>query len=177
MNNTLASLFSLDGLANQAAVAEQILSLNEKLEQYGLFLTPADAAALMQTRSEALTANGRIEVGSATIGKLIDAFCDSAYINQRDYTATMHELLEAFYYIKNETMDLLSDDDLIDFMRDCYENRCMGSVELLRGRELEKLAKNLRFGVENFRDMGYEQQYEEDGEEEPEFEEEEEDEQ
>ncbi len=173
MNNTLASLFSFDTLVTQAAAAQEILSLNEKSEQYGLSLTPADAAALIQTRTEALNANGRIEIGSATIGKLIDAFCDSAYINQRDYTATMHELIEAFYYIKNETLDMLSDDDLIDFMKDCYENRCMGSIELLLGRELEKLASNLRFGVKNFRDMGYEHRYEQDMEEpEQDFEEE-----
>lgn len=161
MDNTLTALFSLDSLANQAATA-QILSLNEKSEQYGLSLTPEDAAALMQTRSEALTANGRIEIGGGTISKFIDAFCDSPYIRQGDYTATLHELIELFYYVKSESMDLISDDDLIEFMKDCYENRCMGSLELMAGRELEKLADNLRFGVKNFKDMDYEIRYEED---------------
>lgn len=166
MDNTLTALFSLDALATQAVVQAQILSLNEKTEQYGLTLTPADASALIQTRTEALTANGRIEVGSATIGKLIDAFSLSAYVNQRDYAATLHELLELFYYVKNETLDLISDDELIEFMRDCYENQCGGSLELLAGRELEKLAQNLRFGVTNYKNMAYESRFEEDAEEE-----------
>lgn len=175
MDNTLAAFFSLDALANQAAVQAQILSLNKKSESYGLSLTPADAAELIQTRAEALTANGRVEIGSATIGKLIDAFCVSSYINQREYAAILHELLDLFYYIKNETLDLISDDELIEFMKDCYENRCGGSLELLAGRELEKLAENLRFGVTNYRDMAHETRFEEDAEEGEEWDEEEDD--
>ncbi len=159
MNNNLAAVFSLDLFCDPTAVT-QILSLNEKTEQYYLTLTPTDATALMKTRTEALNASGRIEVGSATISKLIDAFCDSAYINQRDYTAILHELLEIFYYIKNETLDLISDDELIEFMKDSFEYRCMGSLELLKGRELEKLADNLRRGVHEYRNMEYEEEAE-----------------
>ncbi len=165
MDNSLAMLFSLDALASQATVQSQILSLNKKSEQYGLSLSPADASALIQTRAEALTANGRIEIGSATIGKFIDAFCTSAFLNQSDYATTLHELLELFYYVKNEALDQISDDELIAFMKDCYENRCGGSLELLAGRELEKLAHNLRFGVTNYRDMTYETRFEQDAEE------------
>lgn len=154
MDNSLLSLFSFHMLAEQATAAE-LVEMNEKTEQYGLSLTPADAAALMQTRTEMLNASGRVEVGSGTIGKLIDAFCDSSFINQRDYTAIMHELLELFYYAKNETLDLISDDELIEFMKDAFENRVMGSLELLKGREIEKLADNLRRGVHDYRNMEY----------------------
>jgi len=155
LDNTLMAIFSNGLLSDQSSTAK-ILSLNEKTEQYGLSLTPVDAAALMQTRTEALSANGRIEVGSETVGKLIDAFYDSSFINQRDYTAIMHDLIDMFYYSKNETMDLISDDDLIEFMKNCFEYRCMGSLELLKGRELEKLADNLRRGVRDYKNMDYE---------------------
>lgn len=155
MDNTLMAIFS-NGLLSDQSSTVKILSLNEKTEQYGLFLTPADATALMQTRTEALSANGRIEVGSGTVAKLIDAFYDSSFINQRDYTAIMHDLIDMFYYSKNETMDLISDDDLIEFMKNCFEYRCMGSLELLKGRELEKLADNLRRGVRDYKNMDYE---------------------
>lgn len=168
MDNNLISIFSLHLLANQDA-ASQIVSLNEKTEQYGLTLTPSDAAALVLTRAEALTANGRVEVGSATIGKLIEAFCDSSFINQREYPAIMHELIELFYSVKNETMNLISDDELIEFMKDSFENRCMGSLELLKGRELEKLADNLRRGVHEYRNMEYEEEAEEEPNEEDEY--------
>lgn len=150
--NNLAAFFSLDLFSDPNAVTK-ILSLNEKSEQHCLALTSADATALMQTRTEALNANGRIEVGSATISKLIDAFCDSAYINQRDYATTLHELIDIFYYTKSETLDLISDDELIAFMKEAFEYRCMGSLELLYGRELNKLAENLRFGIKNFKNV------------------------
>lgn len=173
--NSLSTFFSLDALSNQVAQS-QILSLNEKSEQYGVSLTPEDASALMQTRAQALSANGRVEVGSATVGKLIEAFCDSSYVNQRDYADTLHELLDLFYYMKNETLDLISDDDLIAFMKECYENQCGGSLELLAGRELEKLAQNLRFGAADYRNMDYQARYEQDSEEEMDLEEDEEEE-
>lgn len=152
MANDLAAIFSMDLFSDPNAVT-QILSLNEKSEQYGLVLSSADAAALVQTRTEVLSANGRVEVGSETIGKLVDAFCDSAFINQREYPAIMHVLIEIFYDAKNETRDLISDDDLIDFMKDAFENRCFGSLELLYGRELNTLADNLRRGVRDYKDM------------------------
>lgn len=43
-------------------------------------------------------------------------------------------------------MDLISDDDLVDFMKDAYDGVCQGSLELLSDRELYGLARNLRFG-------------------------------
>jgi len=152
LDNNLAAIFSINLLSDPTAVT-QILSLNEKTEQYGLVLSSADASALVQTRNEVLSANGRIEVGSATIGKLVDAFCDSAYINQREYTAIMHALIEIFYNAKNETLDRISDDELIDFMKYSFETSCGGSLDLLAGRELNKLAENLRFGVKNYWNM------------------------
>lgn len=159
--DSLASLFTLNTLSTRAAEA-QLLSLNEKSEQYGLSLTPADAAALMQTRSQALSATGRVEIGAATVGKLAEAFCDSCWINQRGYAETLHELVELFYEMKNETEDRVPDDELIAFMKDCYESRCGGSLELLTGRELEKLAENLRFGVTDYFDLSHEKQFEDD---------------
>lgn len=161
MENLLAAPGPMEALSNRLA-QEEILSLNEKSEQFGLSLTEADAAALVQTRSEALAETGRIEIGGATVAKLIDAFCDSAWINRKDYAATLHELTELFYTAKNETEDQVSDDELIDFLKDCFERRCGGSLELLAGRELEKLAENLRFGVQDYRNMDHQISFEED---------------
>lgn len=159
--DALASLFSLNTLSTRAAEA-QLLSWNETSQQYGLTLTPADAAALMQTRAQALNAAGRVEIGSATVGKLAEAFCDSAWIHQRDYAETLHALVELFYEMKNETEDKVPDDELIAFMKDCYENRCGGSLELLSGRELEKLAENIRFGAADYFDLSHAVSFEED---------------
>lgn len=63
------------------------------------------------------------------------------------YTATLHERIEIFYYYKSEMVDLISDDDLIKFMKSSFDGICQGSLDLLSGRELYRLAKNLRFGL------------------------------
>ncbi|MGX8701267.1 DUF6323 family protein [Caproiciproducens sp.] len=152
MDSRLSAVFSLDLFSDPTAAA-QLLSLNEKTEPLGLTLSPTDVSALIQSRAEALSANGRIEIGSATIGRLVEAFCGSAYLSQQNYSPVLHELIELFYYYKNETLDLISDSELIAFMKDAFENRCGGSLDLLANRELQKLAENLRFGRADYTNM------------------------
>lgn len=160
MNSDLTAVFSLDFYSDPNAV-NQILSCNEKTEYYGLSLTPKDAAALMKTRQEELRFNGRVEVGSETIAKLIEAFCDSSYITQRDYAQTLQQLIEIFYGAKTETENLISDDELIAFLRDSFETRCGGSLEALYERDVQKLAENLRNGVKDYTNMNAEEDEEE----------------
>jgi hypothetical protein len=89
-----------------------------------------------------------MEFGGGVLKKLIEQFCDSPYLSQHDYLNTLSELTETFYYFKNESLDLIGDDELISYMKDCFDNRCNGSIELLQGREMEKMAGNLRCGGE-----------------------------
>jgi hypothetical protein len=137
--------FASGDLIQKQAVGE-VVKCNDYTQQFGLVLTQAQAIELVETRSVALSNNGRIEFGGGVIDKLIKEFCDSPYISMHNYTQTLHELIETFYYYKNETMDLISDDDLIKFMKSSFDGVCQGSLDLLSGRELYRLAKNLRFG-------------------------------
>jgi len=134
------------GLIQKQAVGE-VIKCNEHTEQFGLVLTQAQAIELVETRFLSLRENGRIEFGGGVIDKIIKEFCDSPYISMHNYAATLHELIETFYYYKNETLDLISDDDLIKFMKSAFDGVCQGSVDLLSGRELYQLARNLRFGL------------------------------
>jgi hypothetical protein len=134
------------GLIQKQAVGE-VLKCNEYSERFGLVLTQAQAIELVETRSTSLRDNGRIEFGGGVIDKIIKEFCDSPYIYMQNYAQTLHELIETFYYFKNETLDLISDDDLIKFMKSAFDGVCQGSIDLLSGRELYRLAKNLRFGL------------------------------
>lgn len=136
----------VSGLIQKQAVSE-IVNCNNYTEQFGLALTQAQAIELAETRSSALKNSGRIEFGGGVIDKIIKEFCDSPYISMRNYAGTLHELIEIFYYYKNETMDLISDDDLIKFMKSSFDGVCQGSLDLLSGRELYLFAKNLRFGL------------------------------
>jgi hypothetical protein len=132
-------------LIQKQAVAE-IEKCNDLTAQFGLALSHADAAALVETRALALKNNGRIEFGGGVIDKIIREFCDSPYISMHNYAGTLHELTEIFYFYKNETLDLMSDDDLIKFMKSSFDGKCQGSLELLSGRELANMARNLRYG-------------------------------
>lgn len=144
------SLIPLEA-ARQIAVAE-IIRCNQITSRYGLTLKEADAIELADTRSEALEKLGRIEFSGGTINKLILEFCDSPYLSQSNYAETMHELIEAFYYYKNETLDEVDDDDLIAFMKQYFDRTCRGSLELLETRDLENLAKKLRYGFQSEED-------------------------
>lgn len=138
------SLFSGE-LVKQQTVNE-ILKCNALTMKFGLALTEGQALALVETRYIALKENGRIEVGSDVIDKIIKEFCDSRYISVYNYEEILHELLKTFYYYKNETLDMISDDDLIRYMKKKFDGVCNGSIELLSDRELYKLAQKLRYG-------------------------------
>ena len=130
----------------QKQATQEVIKCNDYTARFGLILTPAQALELVETRSIALSENGRIEFGGGVIDKIIKEFYDSPYISMHNYTQTIHELLEIFYYYKNETLDLVSDDDLIKHMKTSYDGICQGSLDLLSGRELDRLARSLRSG-------------------------------
>lgn len=124
----------------EAAKAE-IRCCDELNALYGLVLTDADIAELVTLRGEALRATGRIEFGGGILPKLIRAFCSSPYIDRQNYAATLGELQDAFYYFKNESNDMFSDDDLIDFMANSFNGRAEGNAELLTSISLEQLCR------------------------------------
>lgn len=149
------TLFSSSLIQKQAV--DEIVKCNDLTVNYGLALTTAQAHVLVETRAQALSANGRIEFGGGIIDKIIKAFCDSPYISALNYEAVLHDLIEMFYYYKNETLDIISDNDLIKHMKTAFDGVCQGSLELLSGRELDRLARNLRSGRDaDFRDPEYE---------------------
>lgn len=143
MSFEIMSIYS--PLILKQAIAE-IEKCNEFTAEFGLILSRFEAAELVETRNIALKNSGRIEFGGGVISKIIREFCDSPYISMHNYAETIHELTEIFYYYKNETLDLMSDDDLIKLMKNSFDGKCHGSLELLSGRELANMARNLRYG-------------------------------
>ncbi len=139
------TFFTSDLIQKQAV--NEVVKCNEITEQFGLVLTPAQAEELVETRSISLRNNGLIEFGGGVIDKIITEFCDSPYLSKQNYEQALHELIEMFYYYKNEMMDLITDDDLIKFMKSSFDGVCHGSLELLSGRELYRLSGNLRYGL------------------------------
>lgn len=112
--------------------------LNTLSVRYGLSLTAAAQKRLLVREGEALSERGRVAFGGSILPKLVYAFCDSPYIGADDYEELLSELADAFYYFKNESGDTVTDDELIAFMRESFDE-CGGSIEYLVGTSLEAL--------------------------------------
>ena len=132
------------------AAHQEIRECNAFSGKFGLVLSEAEITDLVASRAEALRASGRIEFGGGILPKLIEAFCDSPYIEQENYADTLAELQEAFYYFKTEAMDRFSDDELIEYMVRVFNGRAQGSAEYLSGTSLEALARYARTGFDPF---------------------------
>lgn len=142
------SLFLPSGTGISKRLVTQITECNRCTSAYGLTLTPEQARELAAVRAETLQSYGRIGFGEATmLPKLLHAFCDSPYLHQQNYAETLEALTEIFYYFKNESLEQLSDDELLSFMKSYFDGSCQGSLELLRGLSLETLARRLRDGL------------------------------
>ena len=123
---------------------QKVLDMNQKTQQFGLVLTEQDAKLLVEARGEELRRQQRVEFGESILSKLIFTFCDSEYIFQDNYVETIIRLQEIFYIFKNETMDELTDDELLTFMRKQFENVCHGDLEYLEGTCLSNFARAIR---------------------------------
>lgn len=134
----------------QLSAAKEELRCCEDLNRlYGLSLSESDITELVELRSEALRSTGRVEFGGGILPKLIRAFCKSPRIDPATYPATLADLQDAFYYFKNESRDLFSDDDLIEFMEQVFNGSAHGSTEVLTTISLEELCRWARNGFDD----------------------------
>lgn len=137
----------------ETQIFNDISNCNERTVEYGLTLHEEDVKEIIETRNVALEKSGRIEFNGQIINKIIITFCDSPYISQYNYSDTINELVEIFYNYKNETLDYISDDELIEIMKEYFDNYCQGSLELLEGKVLYKIANNIRDGVKDYTNL------------------------
>lgn len=158
---TLDIMNAFSSLIQKQAV-DEIEKCNDFTARFGLTLSYQNAIELVEMRTLSLKRYGRVEFGGGVINKIIKEFCDSPYISMNNYVETLLELIEIFYFYKNETLDLISDDELIKFMKNSFDGKCQGSLELLSGRELDKMARNLRYGYAP--DYSGDNEFEEEGE-------------
>lgn len=141
--------FGLSALKMQMlSSAQELRDCNEFTVRYGLVLSEDQIQSLVERRFGALRDTGRVEFGEGILKKLILAFCDSPYLTRENYEDTIVELQDSFYYFKNESEDRISDDELIEFMKNVFNGRAQGSLDYLSGTSLEDLCRNTRYGYE-----------------------------
>ncbi len=134
-------------LAAQSRLLNELHAANERSARFGLTLSAQSMVELSKARVVALRDHGRIELDGSAITLIIEGFCDSPFLQQEDYEATLLELTDAFYYFKNACGDQLTDDELIEAMRERYD-AYDGSVDAVTGTTLEALCRARRFGFE-----------------------------
>ncbi len=149
--------FSLELPAMLRQAGEDALKkCNAMTARFGLTLTPAEISELAGRQLTALRDTGRVEFGEGVLQKLVHAFCDSPYFLPDNYAETLAELLDAFYWFKNESEDRIPDDELIEQMRAVFDGRAQGSAEYLSGLTPEELSRYARgnWDPEDADDMG-----------------------
>lgn len=125
---------------------QQIISCNQYTQKFGLQLSAEEATQLVEARKDSLKMQERVEFGQGILTQLIYAFCDSPYIYQDNYVDTMEALQDIFYLYKNESLDELTDQELITYMKEAFDGSCQGSLEHLEDTALEGFARKIRRG-------------------------------
>lgn len=147
--------------AHEERMLAQWQACNARTARYGLTLSRSAMLEIAEKRERALSEHGRVELGESVLPALIEGFCDSPYLLQEDYAVTLLELLDAFYYFKNECGEQLTDDELIAAMRERYD-AYDGSIDAVIGTSLEALCRARRLGQEDEEEDWEEEQEDDD---------------
>lgn len=136
--------------ARQAGMepAREVLKANRTAERFGLMLTHQQALEVAENRDNALRTTGRVEFGEGILSDLIYTFCDSPQMDPGEYASLLCDLTEAFYTLKNSTEDTMTDEELLSWMRDCFD-QCCGSVEKMMDRHVSALISGTAPGTKD----------------------------
>ena len=135
---------------------KQVQATNQYTEKFGLALSEKDTELLLEEKNHTLKAERRVEFGQSILPQIIYAFCDSSFISQNNYVETLIRLQEIFYLYKNEMQDEITDDELIHFMKEQFEEVCYGDLDYLEGTCLDIFAQAIRAGYRGYqKTQGY----------------------
>ena len=133
---------------------QKVMEANQYTEQYGLTLSEQDAEILAQERKSTLIEQKRVEFGESILPRIIYEFCDSAFISQSNYVESLTRLQEIFFLYKNEMLDEISDEELLNFMKEQFETVCFGDFDYLEGTCLDIFAQAVRAGYRGYQQTG-----------------------
>ena len=129
----------------QITQENEILDLNEKSQIYGLTLNKEDVKEIINSRDNTLKNYGRIELDIGITKMIIENLYKSQYTDKDDYVYAINDLHEVFYYLKNETLDQISDIEIIEIIDEVYNN-CSGRIDIVQ-EKCEEFAKSYRWNL------------------------------
>lgn len=141
----MKSIIKIDDMLNLKKSVEEkgILELNEITKDKSLYLSEKDIEDLIVNKAIILKENGRVEVGGTTIKNIIELFYDSSFIDKDNYLESIEELTNIFYKYQQEFYGVLSDEEILIYLKEEFDNIVMGSFTLLESDSLEKLKENV----------------------------------
>lgn len=136
----------LSSIQNESIILakNEILKINEESSAYGLILTPGDVEEIIKSRGYSLKTYGRVDLNMDITKKLINKIYTSQYTDKDDYVEIINDLQDIFYYLKNETLDEISDYEIIDIIVEFYE-KTSGRIDNVQNLT-EKFALDYRLG-------------------------------
>jgi hypothetical protein len=149
--------FSLVPLRDRAA---GIMRCNATTQRFGINISGGDALSLLAASDRALKRAGRIEFESGTVESLLNAFCDSAYLGQDNFTETMEDVIEIFYEFKTDSLDCVDDAETVVLLKRLFDGECAGNADALHD-EAVKAARRIRSGEPDEEDAEEEELYDE----------------
>lgn len=141
-------------LLKQETQLAKVMEMNRVTEKYGLVLSEQDAKLIVAERANSLREQKRVEFGEGIVSRIIETFCDSDFIDQNNYVETMIRLQEIFYLYKNEMQDEISDDELLQLMKEQFETLCFGDLDYLEGTCLSIFSQAIRAGYRGYKTSG-----------------------
>lgn len=129
---------------------QEVMQTNRYTKKFGLELDREDAELLVQERKNSLRERQRVEFGEGILKKLVFHFCDSPFITQENYADTLMRLQDIFYLYKNESLDELTDDELLEYMKEKFDGICAGDIDYLEGTVLDTSAREVRTGTKKY---------------------------
>lgn len=143
-------IFALVQAARRQEELAVISKMNQKTERFGLVLQEEEVRELVTVHHESLKNHRRFEWGSGILEKLIYVFCDSQYLDQQNYLQSLERLQDIFYQFKNASLDRMSDDEILTFMKEQFEGICAGSLDYLEETCLAVYTEAVRKGYDGF---------------------------
>lgn len=148
--------FQLSALINSSKTLSMqkrcgsIMAMADIAAENGLKITAKEAEFIAETEENAVAEQQRVEIGTGAAALITEKFIRSAYVTQESFAETIAALVDIFYEAKEESFDMLYDDEIADIMFYFFEHVSEGSTELLQGRDMEEFCRSIRNGGISF---------------------------
>ena len=137
---------------NEQYQLSKVMDMNDRImgaKGRHLVLSREDAQIIIQEKRKILAELKLVELGESILPRMHYEFFDSGYIPQSEYRDALIRLQELFFTYREELRNYVTDDELLNFMREQFEEGCKGDFDRLEGR-LHDFAQAIRNGYRGY---------------------------